>query len=118
MQKIYKTVANEYYRENVVICCKGSGKDDLISFHDMTAYLINVKYKYKNDFINDKIKTTLLTAVEIIKNEIRNRKFNNDFYLTPTNIADLKVGENGFQIRCTLFSEGKMNFYPMNTNQN
>ena len=56
----------------------------------MAAYLIKVKYKDKNDSINDKIKRTLLTAVNIIKNEIRNMKFNIDFYPTPTETADLK----------------------------
>ena len=62
----------------------------MISFHDVAAYLIKVTYKDKNDSINDKIKRTLLTAVNIIKNEIRNMKFNIDFYPTPTETADLK----------------------------
>ena len=30
-----------------------------------------------------------MTAVDIIKNEIRNMKFNNDFYPAPTETADL-----------------------------
>ena len=42
--------------------------------------------------INDKITRTLLTAVDITKNEIKNMNFNNDFYPTQTEIADLKEG--------------------------
>ena len=59
----------------------------------MVAYTIKVKYKDKNDYINYinyAITRTLLTAVNIIKDEIRNMKINNDFYPTPTEIADLK----------------------------
>ena len=33
-----------------------------------------------------------MTAVDIIKHDIRNMKFNNDFYPTPTEITDLKGG--------------------------
>ena len=58
----------------------------------MAAYLINVKYKNKNDSINDKTARTLLTTVDIIKDEIRNMKFNNDLYPALAEIADLKGG--------------------------
>ena len=51
-----------------------------------------MKYKDKNDSINDKITRTLLIVVDIIKDEIRNMKFNNDFYPTRTEIADLNGG--------------------------
>lgn len=53
---------------------KGPGKEFLISFHDMVAYTIKVKYKDKNDYINYvnyKITRTLLTAFDIVKDEIR-----------------------------------------------
>ena len=90
--KYIKQLLKEHYKENIIICSKGPRKDDLISFHDMAAYLIKVKYKDKNDTTNDKIKRRLLTAVDIIKDEIRNMKFNNDFYPTPTEIAGLKRG--------------------------
>ena len=58
----------------------------------MEAYLVKVKYKDKKDSISDKIKRTLLTAAGIIKDEIRNMNFKNDFYPTPREIADLKGG--------------------------
>ena len=90
--KDIKRLLKDPCKENIIIFSKGPRKDDLISFHDMAAYLIKLKHKDKNDSRNDKIKRTLLTAVDIIKHDIRNMKFNNDFCPTPTEITDLKGG--------------------------
>ena len=48
--KYIKQLLKEHYKEHVIKCSKGPGKNDLISFHDMAAYLIKVKYKNKNDY--------------------------------------------------------------------
>ena len=54
--KYIKQLLKEHYKENIIICSKGPWKDDLISFHDMAAYLIKVKYKNKNDSIKIRLK--------------------------------------------------------------
>ena len=36
--KYIKQLLKEHYKENIILCSKGLGKDDLISFHNMTAY--------------------------------------------------------------------------------
>ena len=54
--KYIKQLLKEYYKENTIICSTGPWKDDLISFHDMAAYLIKVKYKDKNDSIKIRLK--------------------------------------------------------------
>ena len=45
--KYIKQLLKESYKENIIICSKGPGKYDLISFHDMAAYLIKLKHKIR-----------------------------------------------------------------------
>ena len=54
-KKYIKQLLKDHYKENIIICSKGPGKDDLISFQNMATYLINVKCKDRDDSVNDKI---------------------------------------------------------------
>lgn len=82
-----KKILKDNYQENVIICSKQPGGDDRNFFHDIASYLINQKYKDENNSTENKVRRTLLTAANIIKDKNRGKNFNNDVYSTPDDIS-------------------------------
>ena len=59
------------------------GKETLIYFIDMANFIINKYFKEKTQDINTESERIIKTAATLIKIEIRDRSYNNNFY--PTN---------------------------------
>ena len=63
-----------------------SGKETLIYFLDMANFIINTKFKEKAQDIKEESKRIVKTAANLIKAEIRERSYNNEFYPTSGEI--------------------------------
>lgn len=71
--KHVKTLLNDVYGDHIFFC-EEPGKGNLIYFRNMADYIINSKYKERNDSPEDKKERIIKTAANLIKAEIREKK--------------------------------------------
>ena len=69
------------------------GKEALICLIDMINFIINKNFREKTQEINTESERIIKTAATLIKTEIRDRSYSNDFYTTKK-----KYKAHGFQI--------------------
>ena len=67
---VHKNLLKDHYQENIIVSSKGLGRNNLIYCAD------------RNDSVENKVTQALLAVANIIKDEIRSIKFNND--VSPT----------------------------------
>ena len=67
---VHKNLWKDHYQENIIVSSKGLGRNNLIYCAD------------RNDSVENKVTQALLAVANIIKDEIRSIKFNND--VSPT----------------------------------
>ena len=70
------------------------GKETLIYFIDMVNFIINKNFREKTQDINTETIRIIKTAATLIKTEIRDQSYNNDFYPINKEIQSPWIPDN------------------------
>ena len=83
-----KTLLTDRYKDHIAFSCE-AGRENLIYFKKMADYLINMKYKEKGHTTEEEAERVISLAALLVKAEVREVGYNNDFYPSPDDIQDL-----------------------------
>ena len=90
--KRLKQKMQEHYKE-CIFFAEVDGRGSVVCFRNMARYIINEKwYSYKEDNIEDEDERIVTAAAKIIRAEIRECKYDSEFYPTNEDIANIDRG--------------------------
>ena len=104
--KIFEETIEDSYGSQISFS-EELGKETLIYFIDMANFTINKYFKEKTQDINTESERIIKTAATLIKIEIRDRSYNNDFYPTNKEIQGPWILDN-LRIFLSCFTKWKM----------
>lgn len=90
-KRYLKKLLKDKYKSHIFFSCAVKGVDTLICFIDMANYIINKKFKEKENDIENESKRIIKAAANLIKAENREKDYRTDVYPTSQEIM------NGFQ---------------------
>ena len=74
-----KKLLKDQYQDHISFCC-GPGGENLLYFKEMAEYLINTKYKERGNTIEEESQRIMALAANLVKVEVREKEYKNDFY--------------------------------------
>ena len=83
-----KTLLTDRYKDHIAFSCD-AGRENVIYFKKMADYLINMKYKEKGHTTEEEAERVMSLAAHLVKAEVREVVYNNDFYPSQDDIQDL-----------------------------
>ena len=82
VQYIKKLLTNRC-QDHISVCCE-SGRENILYFKQMVDYLINTKYREGGITIEEESQRIMALAANLVKAEVREKEYKNDFYPDPS----------------------------------
>ena len=83
-----KKLLSDRYQDHISFCCE-PGRENILYFKQMADYLINTKYRERGNTTEEESQRIITLAANLVKAEVREKEYKNDFYPDPSEIEAL-----------------------------
>ena len=83
-----KKLLTDRYKDHISFGCE-PGRENVVYFKEMAEYLIHIRYKERANTTNEESERIMALAANLIRAEIREKEYKNDFYPNSIDIETL-----------------------------